>query len=435
MGEREILRERAFFHWLYNIEGIGRVTVRRLMDAVGSAERVFGLEEEKLGRLLTPAQLKKLLTERRRTDIFQSYERLRREGIELYPASDPLYPRRLLPIPDRPEAIYVRGRLPDENTPAVAVIGARVCSAYGAYLAERFAACLAAAGICIISGLARGIDGIGQTAALKSGGTVCAVLGCGPDICYPPENRRLYEDVMRHGAVISEYPPGTPPRAGLFPQRNRIISGLADLVLVVEARQKSGTLITVDMALEQGKEVWAVPGRITDELSRGCNQLICQGASPALSPEALLEELKKLPLSHGRLSAQEEGERFAQGGAGTILVPGGRWEIPEQREETGNTNGDAGRNGADCGENALRTAVLNSLDVVPESAERLHEKLKASGTPCTLAKLTQLLVELALEGVCVQEGNRFRKEMPQTARLFGKEGAAPAELPERFSKL
>ena len=161
MGEREILRERAFFHWLYNIEGIGRVTVRRLMDAVGSAERVFGLEEEKLGRLLTPAQLKKLLTERRRTDIFQSYERLRREGIELYPASDPLYPRRLLPIPDRPEAIYVRGKLPDESMPAVAVIGARVCSAYGAYLAERFAACLAAAGVCIISGLARGIDGIG----------------------------------------------------------------------------------------------------------------------------------------------------------------------------------------------------------------------------------------------------------------------------------
>ena len=439
MGEREILRERAFFHWLYNIEGIGRVTVRRLMDAVGSAERVFGLEEEKLGRLLTPAQLKKLLTERRRTDIFQSYERLRREGIELYPASDPLYPRRLLPIPDRPEAIYVRGKLPDESMPAVAVIGARVCSAYGAYLAERFAACLAAAGVCIISGLARGIDGIGQTAGLKSGGTVCAVLGCGPDTCYPPENRRLYEDVMRHGAVISEYPPGTPPRAGLFPQRNRIISGLADLVLVVEARQKSGTLITVDMALEQGKEVWAVPGRITDELSRGCNQLICQGASPALSPEALLEELKKLPLSRGRQSAQEEGERFAQGGDGAILVPGGKREIPEQRGETGNADGNAdgnaGRNRAVCGADALRTAVLDSLDVVPESAERMHKKLKASGMSCTLAQLTQLLVELTLEGACVQEGNRFRKEMPQTARIFGKEGAATAELPERFSKL
>ena len=394
MEEMEILRERAFFHWLYNIEGIGRKTIRRLMDAVGSAERVYYLEEEKLLLLLSPAQQKKLLEARRRARIRQEYETLRGRGMDLYPASDPLYPKRLLPVPDRPEAIYVKGKLPQERIPAVAVIGARVCSAYGAYMAEQFAAALASAGVCTISGLARGIDGIGQRAALRAGGTTCAVLGCGADICYPPENGQLYDRIGRQGAIISEYPPGTPPRAGLFPQRNRIISALADLVLVIEAREKSGTLITVDMALEQGKEVWAVPGRITDELSRGCNRLIWQGASPALSPAALLEELQKLAVFPCReMPGSESDGRKKAGGTGG-----------------GTDRTDAGRNSS--GADPLRTAVLDRLDFSAVSPERLYEELRAAGVSCSLTQLMQLLVELTLEGSCVQEGNRFRAGMP-----------------------
>ena len=388
MEEGKILRERAFFHWLYNIEGIGRVTIRRLLEAAGSAEQVFALEEEKLSFLLTPAQKKKLLIARNTADVDRGYEALLKKGIDLYPASDPLYPERLAHIPDRPEAIYVKGRLPGKDVPAAAVIGARVCSAYGAFLAEQFAAAFAEAGVCVISGLARGIDGIGQRAALQRGGMTCAVLGCGPDICYPPENRQLYEAVASRGAVISEYPPGTPPRAGLFPQRNRIISGLSDLILVVEAREKSGTLITVDMALEQGKEVWAVPGRITDELSCGCNRLIWQGATPALSPERLVEELKRLSPALRFTGRKEHADR----------------EDPAPPKEEG-------------GKEGLQNAVLRLMGGDAVTLDRLREELEGAGISCGLPQLAGLLMELTLEGSCVQEGNRFRRSTPQDVFL------------------
>ena len=166
------------------------------------------------------------------------------------------------------------------------------------------------------------------------------------------------------------------------------------MVLVIEAREKSGTLITVDMALEQGKEVWAVPGRITDELSRGCNRLIWQGASPALSPAALLEELQKFSAFPCRETAGSESDgRKKAGGTGG-----------------GTDRTDAGR--ISSGADPLRTAVLDRLDFSAVSPERLYEELKASGVSCSLTQLMQLLVELALEGRCVQEGNRFRTGMP-----------------------
>ena len=141
----------------------------------------------------------------------------------------------------------------------------------------------------MVSGMARGIDGIAQKAALEAGGASFAVLGCGVDICYPEENRELYDRLLQEGGILSEYPPGMPPEPKLFPPRNRIISGLSDLVLVIEARKKSGTLITVDMALEQGREVYALPGRVSDKLSDGCNRLIRQGAGVATCPEDILE--------------------------------------------------------------------------------------------------------------------------------------------------
>ncbi len=178
---------------------------------------------------------------------------------------------------------------PGLESPAAAVIGARLASGYGREQARRFSYRMASRGITIISGMARGIDGIAQTAALDAGGRSYAVLGCGVDICYPEENRSLYDRLLQQGGILSEYPPGTPPEARLFPLRNRIISGLADAVLVIEARKKSGTLITVDMALEQGRDVFALPGRVSDSLSDGCNRLIRQGAAPATCPEDLLE--------------------------------------------------------------------------------------------------------------------------------------------------
>lgn len=207
---------------------------------------------------------------------------------------DAEYPERLRKIPGPPKELHVLGRVPSEQILTVALIGARDCSAYGKYVAADLGAALGRRGIQVISGMARGIDGIGQEAALDAGGSSFGVLGCGVDICYPAGNRRIYEKLKRSGGLLSEYPPGTPPLPGHFPPRNRIVSGLADVVVVVEAREKSGTLITVDMALEQGREVYVVPGRITDPLSAGCNKLLKLGAGLILSIEEFLEELLQI---------------------------------------------------------------------------------------------------------------------------------------------
>ena len=207
--------------------------------------------------------------------------------------NDKEFPKKLLELHDCPEGIYVRGKLPDPEKKTVAIVGSRMCSAYGRATASCFARVLAANGIQVISGLALGIDGAAHEGALLAGGETFAVLACGVDICYPRANIELYEQMKHQGGIISEEPPGYPPLARLFPKRNRLISILSDLVLVVEARKKSGSLITADFAGEQGRELYAVPGRLEDELSKGCNELIAQGAGIALSPECLLEIMGK----------------------------------------------------------------------------------------------------------------------------------------------
>ncbi len=288
-------REKAYMHWLYQAVGMGnRGTLKRL-EQIGTPEEIYGLAiqgrlEEKLsGRYRSKAEQITAYTEV--YDVAAEYAKLSAAGISFVTAGEPEYPKRLAEIPDTPYALYYAGRLPEEARPTVAIIGARNCSEYGRGMARQFGETLAAAGVQIISGMARGIDGIGQQAALRAGGYSLGVLGCGVDICYPPDNRPLYEELILAGGICSEYPPGITPRAVLFPPRNRIISGLCDAVLVIEAKERSGTLITVDMALEQGREVYALPGRATDPLSQGCNRLIRQGAALVLSPQELLREL------------------------------------------------------------------------------------------------------------------------------------------------
>lgn len=207
----------------------------------------------------------------------------------------PLYPKRLRNIPDAPKTLYVIGSLPDDTVPSCAIVGARMCSRYGSTMAREFSRVLASHGIQIISGMAIGIDSIAQRGALEGGGgKTYAVLGCGADICYPSGNQTLYDTLAQNFGILSEVPPGSPPLRYNFPLRNRIISGLSDVVLVVEAKLKSGSLITADYALEQGRTVYAVPGRVGDALSDGCNNLISQGAGIASSPEVLLEEFDKI---------------------------------------------------------------------------------------------------------------------------------------------
>lgn len=202
------------------------------------------------------------------------------------------YPERLRNIPDPPRTLYVRGSLPPDDRPTVAIIGARSASDYGLQVARSFGRALAMQGIGIISGMAAGIDSAGQWGAVDAEAKTYAVFGCGLNVCYPARNFLLYDKILEYGGgAISELPLDAPPIGKQFASRNRIIAGLADAVLVLEAREKSGTFITVGDALDQGKQIFALPGRVTDGLSKGCNQLIRQGADILTSPEDVLEYL------------------------------------------------------------------------------------------------------------------------------------------------
>lgn len=268
--------------------------------------------------------------------------------------------------------------------PAAAIIGARLASGYGREQARRFARRLASRGITIISGMARGIDGIAQKAALDAGGRSYAVLGCGVDICYPEENRELYDRLLQEGGIISEYPPGTYPEARLFPQRNRIISGLSDLVLVIEARKKSGTLITVDMALEQGREVYALPGRVSDSLSDGCNRLIRQGAGAATCPEDILEfffgtgdrehsEANKSHQGREQITGQKMNEQSSAASGNPAGEAGEKGVSAGEAGEKGVSAGGAGENCNPAGKTEKVHNPAGEKEVVDNPAERSNE--------------------------------------------------------------
>ena len=215
------------------------------------------------------------------------------EDIRYIANSDQEFPEKLKELHDCPKGIYVRGKLPDPGKKSVAIVGARMCSAYGRATASYFARVLAANDVQIISGLALGIDGAAHEGALMAGGATFAVMAGAVDTCYPRAHIELYEQMRRTGGIISEEPCGCPPLPKLFPKRNRLISALSDMVLVVEAKKKSGSLITADFAAEQGRDIFAVPGRLEDSLSEGCNELIFPGAGIAISPERMLEIMGK----------------------------------------------------------------------------------------------------------------------------------------------
>lgn len=227
--------------------------------------------------------------------------------------SDACFPERLKQIPRPPKQLYLRGELPDFSKKTVAIIGAREASSYGRQMAFEFARVLAGQDVQIISGLARGIDAAGHEGALSVGKKTYAVLGCGADVCYPAQNKSLYNNIIANGGIISEYPPGAEPLAWHFPVRNRIISGLADLVLVIEARIKSGAMITADAALEQGKDVYAMPGRVTDRLSEGCHRLIAQGAGIAWNADEVM-----FALFHGERQKNECVSSYKNGTCNTM---------------------------------------------------------------------------------------------------------------------
>lgn len=387
-GVRNILQVKEqssliYAHWLYSIDGLGSRTIIHILGQAETPEAIYHMSEEKIESLLPPLAVKnklagKIAASRENFDIRKEYGRLKDRQINFTCMGHKDYPRRLLNIPDPPYALYYRGRLPEQGRAAVAVIGARNCSEYGRQMAQSFGNGLAMAGVQVISGMARGIDGIGQTAALEAGGYSLGVLGCGVDICYPEENRNLYDMLLRSGGVCSEYLPGVCPKNSLFPPRNRIISGLADIVLVIEAKKRSGTLITVDMALEQGKDVYSLPGRATDALSEGCNRLIKQGAGIAVSPQDIIMALTQKADFYTESKydkAQNKAQEYKKSGGGMGLL------------------------------SDIQSELMNILTEEPQPVEKIKELMLSDyDRDISLPELMNQLMRLSLCGQVKQTG-------------------------------
>lgn len=284
--------QRLYAYWLANIPGIGAVKIRKLLEQCRTPKEIYNIEEITLEKVTClQSQDKKTILEYkgRLSDSAKAYHKMQEKGIRFITIFDTEYPKRLFCLEDRPFALYVKGELPKDNIPSVAIVGARQCTSYGREMAAYFGRKLSEAGIQVVSGMAYGVDGASQRGAVSGKGKSFAVLGCGVDICYPREHFNLYMELGKHGGLLSEFAPGIQPLPQHFPMRNRVISGLCDVLIVMEAREKSGSLITADFALEQGKEIFALPGRVGDKLSAGCNQLIKNGANLLMSPEDITE--------------------------------------------------------------------------------------------------------------------------------------------------
>ena len=269
-----------YWLWLTELPGLSNQTRLALLRHFPAPEDVYYADPEEV--LLTEGitrEQAKLLENKDCSGADQILADCQRLDVDILTIQDAGYPNRLRNIFDPPCLLYVRGRLPAfDDEVSIAVVGTRSCTPYGVSCAEKLGYGLAAGGAVVVSGLARGVDSAALRGALRAGGTVTAVLGNGLDVIYPPENGYLYEDVAAAGALVSEYPPGTPPEGRHFPVRNRIMSGLCLATLVVEAPERSGALITAGTALEQGRDVFAVPGPIDAPASVGCNHLIRDGA-------------------------------------------------------------------------------------------------------------------------------------------------------------
>ena len=380
--------DEMYYYWLHNVPGIGKGTFQKILKYM-SPQELYECNQEKRCFFLSKKQREYIIKSKEKWNVLNEGERLQSKGTGLVGLGEKDYPKKLSKIPDPPPVLYYKGKGDILDKPSVAVIGARACSNYGSLAAKELGRELATMGIVVVSGMARGIDGISQMAALEAGGTSFGVLGCGVDVCYPAGNRALYQRLRKEGGILSSYPPGTQPQAALFPPRNRIVSGLSDVVIVVEARQKSGTLITVDMALEQGREVYCIPGRLTDRLSDGCNKLIKQGAGILLSPQDFLADLENLfpDRAHWSKVKIKEAEKevkkmkFSKNIAERVIL----LDYQEAR-------------------------VLEQLDFMPQSVEQIRSRLNPT---LTYAQTLQILMRLTLTSAVVQSApGYFLKKTP-----------------------
>lgn len=342
-----------------------------MYDYFGSYEDIYLAPDSELSAFLSPKMMDRFLSDRYSKDICFEYSRLAKNNINYFLFQDEEYPNKLMELHDYPPAILVNGSLPSPSIPSVAIIGARNCSNYGQSMATDYATDIAASGIQVISGMAMGIDGIAGRAALKTNGRSFAVLGSGPDVCYPSSNRDLFDALRLNGGIISEYPLGTAGASWHFPMRNRIISALSDAIIVLEAKEKSGTMITVDFALELGRDIYSLPGRNSDLTSKGCNLLIKQGADILISPEDFVSEFLTKCASNSLFS-----DYFSNlSDESTLKRQGPVFNTPEEK------------------------TVYEALDYSPQALDQILSKVN-SIIPITLPQLMIILTNLSISG-CV----------------------------------
>ena len=395
----EKFRQKAIACALYAIPKLGSRKLNRLTEYAHTPEGILKMRPSEAKEIIGSDLLSEVLTcyennpEELLRRMEQFYEEYVKDGINFVFIGEKEYPKKLLRLPDAPFGLFYKGSLPDEGRPAVSIIGARECSEYGRRCAELFGKVLGGNGVQIISGMARGVDGISQSAALDVGGSSFGILGCGVDIIYPKENRYLYENLCKNGGVISEYIPKTEAKSNLFPARNRLISAFCDILLVVEARKKSGTYITVCQALEQGKEIFAIPGRITDALSDGCNSLIKDGAGMASDPESVLDAL-------AAMGVWSEGDGAGSDG---LIKDLRESVIEEDNHPDGNSNGITGTR------KALHSAILRVTEETPKPIEEIQISLANFGIEISYADLLCALTDLCISGRVEGLGNYYRK--------------------------
>ncbi|MFW5998145.1 MAG: DNA-processing protein DprA [Halanaerobiaceae bacterium] len=283
-------KNKKYWLGLSLINGIGPIRIIKLLKYFKSPKKVWKASKKQLDRVIGPGISKKIIKQRKKINLSSFIKKLNQKEIKYITLNEENYPENLKNIYDPPPVIYYQGIL-DFKAPSIAIVGSRKCTKYGRNIARTLARKLSQKGITIISGMARGIDTCSHKGVLKVKGQTIAVLGSGLDIIYPPENKNMFYQIQKKGMVISEFPPGVKPVSGNFPRRNRIISGLSMGTVVVEASSRSGSLITANLALEQGREVFAVPGNISRPQSKGTNNLIKNGAKMVTEVSDIIEEI------------------------------------------------------------------------------------------------------------------------------------------------
>lgn len=405
--------------WLTSTEGMNSVKATRLLERFGTVDEVYAAQDYTGVEGLTGDDVRALCDKSfvRVNKIIQDCKKFR---IRILTYDNPHYPQLLAHIFDPPYVLYVksRERIDLNGRLCIAMVGNRRMTVYGKEAAVELGRELARAGVVVVSGMAKGIDGAAQWGALEGGGLTVAVLGCGLDICYPPENYELMDEIVEHGMVLSEYPPGTRPLPGNFPHRNRIISGLCRGTLVVEAPRKSGSLITASLALEQGRDVFAVPGNMHQKQSAGTNNLIKSGAKLVDSAFDIIEEYRDEYLAQladaaqqSLTAQQEQPDRQTQDGYASGVPEGEVSPVPNPQAPAKNEARPVQRMKVDNsryeGLSAEEKAIVDNLSLTPTHIDELNRR-------CGLdtAKLNSLLTLLEMKGVIrSQPGKNFVLEI------------------------